>query len=79
MPSGTEQNKRIYWNQLGDEYETRFGHCIGIPFGHSDFTDDDLIREYEIALETGIPFEPGTQRWLDIFGPQRPTPEGIVI
>ena len=78
MPKN-KQEANAYLLALYREYDRRFGHCIGIPFGHDEFTDDDLIREYEIALETGIPFEPGTQRWLDRFGPQRKTPEGIVI
>lgn len=79
MSSKIIQDKFAYLDKVSDQYWTQFGHCIGVPFGYSDFTDDDLIREYEIALETGIPFEPGTQRWIDVFGPQRPTPEGIVI
>ena len=50
MPSKVEQNNLAYLDKIGDEYWAKFGHCIGIPFGKSDFTDDDLMCEYEIAL-----------------------------
>ena len=68
--------------ELDEEYYERFGKCISLPFGASSsdaWTDETYIREYEIALNTGIPFEPGTKRWRKRFGGTVNVPRGIFI
>ena len=44
-------------------YYKRFGKSFGVPFGASDFTQEDFIREMEYSLETGIPFDKDSPRW----------------
>ena len=79
MASGNETAVRR--RELGRKYYERFGHVIGIPFGADWWaTDENYIREIEIALETGIPFEPGTERWDAVFaGFYDDLPEGAII
>ena len=67
---------------LEKQYFERFGKGIPLPFGIGllgTWTDEVYAREYEIALKTGIPLEPGTERWRELFGDPKKTPPDVVI
>lgn len=51
------------FDKLDEAYYMRFGVGFGVPFGASDFTKDDFIREMTYSLETGIPFDKDSPRW----------------
>ena len=68
--------------ELGTAYFKKFKKGIPVPFGIGllgTWTDEDYIREYEIALETGVPLEPGTDRWREVFGDPVDIPPDVAI
>ena len=82
MTKVIDQDKRTRIAELAGEYWNRFGSCIGLPFDVvlcGTWTDDDYIREYEAALASGTPFEPGTERWLEAFGEPVELEDGAVV
>ena len=51
-------------DRLMDEYLERFGVCFTIPLFNVDWTDEDTIAEITYSLETGIPLDENSPRWV---------------
>jgi hypothetical protein len=74
--------KEARCDELANEYYAKFDGFICLPFGIGmlgTWTVDTYIREYEIALKTGIPLEPGTDRWRELFGDPVEVPSDVAI